>query len=426
MPSSLRNFNLAEWLHYLETIQSVEIQLGLTRVSEVARRLKVLSPDCKVITVAGTNGKGSTVAALEAIYMTAGYRTGSYTSPHLMYFNERIRINAVPASDKDLCSALLAVEEARQHISLTYFEMVTLAALWHFKACRPEVIILEVGLGGRQDATNILDADLAIISGIDFDHQQYLGNTLESIGYEKAGILRPKQTFIYADDHPPISVLKEAEQLNCQMLRFGQDYSIDESSEHWCLNFNNKRLYLPRPRIQLKAAASAIVASSRLQAFLPIEEKHWQASIGRMAVAGRLEFLPGRVNIIFDVSHNPQAVCLLAEYIKKLENKKRVHAVFSALNDKDLAALVSLLKDEVHCWYPAQLNLNRAASRQMILRTFKKLGVLVEGFYADPVNAFLSAQERADEGDLIVVYGSFHTVSPVRKLYSSSLEQEEI
>lgn len=427
MYHSLRDFSLAEWLNYLETSHPIEIQLGLSRVQEAARRLNLLTPSCKVITVAGTNGKGSTVAALESIYIAAGYQTGSYTSPHLLQFNERVKVNAVMASDEDLCSAFLAVEEARRHTPLTYFEVVTLAALWHFKKYNLDIIILEVGLGGRQDATNIIDADLAIITTIDFDHQQYLGNTLEEIGYEKAGILRAGREFIYADHHPPISVMNEAKKLGCRLYRLGHDYDIGGRTENWFLCMKEKQMHLPRPKIQLKAAASAIMASNLLQAFLPVTDQHIGAAMPMINIPGRLEFIPGKIDIIYDVSHNPQAACLLAEYIKKLDNKKRVHAVFSALNDKDLNGLIRPLKNVIHYWYPAQIKLKRAASRQAILLAFEELDIFVEAFYADPLNAFFSAKERAEDGDLVVVYGSFYTVSQIRDaLQSNSVEQEEI
>ena len=217
---SYQHFSLAAWLDYLEHRHSEEIQLGLTRVKTVARQLDLLTFDATIIIVAGTNGKGSTVAALETIYRAAGYAVGSYTSPHLIHFNERIRVNLEPITDKTLCAAFTAIEEACESIHLTYFEMATLAALWYFKSFVLDVIILEVGLGGRLDATNIIDADLAIITTIDFDHQAYLGHTKEAIGYEKAGVLRPNQPFIYADKNPPESLITYAKSLNAQQIMY--------------------------------------------------------------------------------------------------------------------------------------------------------------------------------------------------------------
>ena len=213
------NLSLSECLHHLENRHAEEVQLGLTRIKTVAKRLNLLNLDATIVTVAGTNGKGSTVAALEAVYKAAGYQVASYTSPHLIEFNERIRVNQQPIKDQELCAAFTVIEDARDTINLTYFEMTTLAALWHFKQLTLDVIILEVGVGGRLDATNIIDSDLAIITTVDLDHQDYLGDTKEAIGYEKAGILRPNTPFIYADTTaPPESITKQAQLLNAPRL----------------------------------------------------------------------------------------------------------------------------------------------------------------------------------------------------------------
>ncbi|MDF1928905.1 Mur ligase family protein [Legionella pneumophila] len=228
-------WDLNHWLTHLETRNTQEIQLGLTRVLTVAQKLNLQRPNCKVITVAGTNGKGSTVTALETIYHQSGFRVGTYTSPHLLVFNERIRINLTPIQDKDLCKAFSVIEEARYPTNLTYFEMATLAALWYFKQHDLDLIILEVGLGGRLDATNIVDTDLAIITTIDFDHQNFLGDTLELIGYEKAGILRKNKPFIYADLSPPKSVVEVALQLGASSYLYGKDYFYQEEADHWGL-----------------------------------------------------------------------------------------------------------------------------------------------------------------------------------------------
>ncbi|WP_454782557.1 bifunctional tetrahydrofolate synthase/dihydrofolate synthase [Legionella sp. WA2022007384] len=408
--------SIDEWLHDLETRTTHEIQLGLTRIMEVAKKLSLQLPGCPVITVGGTNGKGSTVTALETIYHVAGYKVGAYTSPHLIQFNERIRVNLTPISDKDLCEAFNIIEVARGETVLTYFEMTTLAALWYFKKMKLDVIILEVGLGGRLDATNIVDAALSIITTIDFDHQDYLGNTLEEIGNEKAGILRPGKPFIYADAHPPRSVTDIAKQLGVPAYFWGQEFFIQEQNSTWNLHYNKPTLSsvfgLPKPLIQLKSAAAAITACLLLAHDLPVMHNHFQIAMQRVFIPGRLQVHEDTVSTLFDVSHNPQSARLLANTLRMM-NKTKVHAVFSALKDKDILGLIMPLKDCIDHWYPAQLQNKRAASEDLLLTFFKNAEIPVEICYNSPLVAFEAALKQAKPGDLIVVYGSFFTVSHV-------------
>lgn len=407
----LKQYHIDEWLHDLETRNTYEIQLGLTRILEVARKLCLQLPGCPVITVAGTNGKGSTVTALETIYHVAGYKVGAYTSPHLIQFNERIRSNLTPISDEDLCQAFSIIEEARGETILTYFEMTTLAALWYFKKMKSDIIILEVGLGGRLDATNIVDAELSIITTIDFDHQDYLGNTLEEIGYEKAGILRSGKPFIYADINSPSSVTDIAKQLAVPAYFWGQEFSIQEQGSVWNLYYDEKLKFpsiygLPKPSIQLKSAAAAITACLLLTRYLPVELTHFQIAMQRIFVPGRLQLHEGTVSTLFDVSHNSQSARLLANTLRTMK-KTKVHAVFSALKDKDILGLIMPLKDCVDHWYPAQLDNKRAASEELLLTFFKNAEIFVEVCYNSPLIAFETALKQAKPGDLIVVYGSF-------------------
>jgi len=410
--------SLAEWIYYLENLHSVEIQLGLSRIQTVAEELQLLKPGCKLITVAGTNGKGSTVAALEAMYLQAGYQLGCYTSPHLLAFNERVRINGRSVADDDLCKALSFIEKGRKAIPLTYFEIITLAALWLFKQSTLDLIILEVGLGGRQDATNIIDADLAIITTIDFDHQQFLGYTLESIAYEKAGILRHGQTMVYADVDPPKPILDEAERLGVQVHCLGRDYHYKQTLDDWELQWGQMGLkHLPKPQIHLKAAASALVAAKLLDSFLPVNHQAILAALTGLTVAGRLHYIPGKISVLYDVAHNHQAVCLLAEFIKKIDNKHvKLHAVFSALKDKTLKDLIDPLKEHIDYWYPSVLNHSRAANAQMMKEAFDEQNITDCDFYSNPVRAFQAAQQQAIEGDLIIIYGSFITVAQVMEM----------
>ncbi|RUR19771.1 bifunctional tetrahydrofolate synthase/dihydrofolate synthase [Legionella sp. km535] len=427
MPSPSSEWDLNQWLLNLESRHAQEIQLGLTRIRAVAKELDLLALDCKIITVAGTNGKGSTVSALETIYHTAGYRVGAYTSPHLIQFNERIRVNLKPIADKDLCHAFQVIEQGRDDVHLTYFEMTTLAALWYFKNQHLDVLILEVGLGGRLDATNIIDTDLAIITTIDYDHQEFLGTTLEAIGNEKAGILRLKKPFIYADVNPPASILHVAKDLDSPSFLYSRNFSFQLHESIWSFDFAGRTISeLPIPCIQLKSASAAISACLLLEGELPVSNEHYRAAMKSLFLPGRLQLCKrGDVTVLYDVSHNPQSARLLAERVKHLRIKSKVHAVFSALRDKDIFGLIIPLRDCVDRWYPAQLDNKRAASADFLLSQFKGAEIGADLCYNSPLLAFEQAWNNAEAGDLIVVYGSFFTVSQVMAAQHNTLEQKE-
>ncbi|KTD36373.1 bifunctional protein FolC [Legionella nautarum] len=409
-----KDFTLREWLDYLENRHQQEIQLGLSRIQQVAESLSLTNPHAKIITVAGTNGKGSTVAMLEAIYLAAGYQVASYTSPHLLVFNERIRINQQPISDEHLSLAFLAIELGREAIPLTYFEMATLAALWHFKQQQLDLIILEVGLGGRLDATNIIASDLAIITSIDFDHQEFLGETREEIGFEKAGILRENKPFIFADKNPPASIVNRGLALNASMYLVEREYKYRLINGMFELKFQGESFVFPQPKLHSNSAAAAMVASLLLKAELPVDYLHLKEAVEKVFLAGRLQLVQKEgVTTLFDVSHNPQAAEYLAEFIKNFHPKKSVHAVFSALKDKNIAGIVSPLNNVVHHWYPALLTGKRAASRQQLMEALNLDSEKVFICHDDPLTAYQAACRRAHEGDLIVVYGSFMTVGMV-------------
>ncbi len=417
---SYEHWSLTEWLSDLETRNIQEIQLGLTRIKTVAKTLQLQALPSRVITVAGTNGKGSTVTALESIYHTAGYKVGTYTSPHLIEFNERIRINLIPISDEDLCRAFCIIESARGDTVLTYFEMTTLAALWHFKANHLDIVILEVGLGGRLDATNIIDSDVSIITTIDFDHQDFLGDTLEDIGYEKAGILRPGKPFIYADVNPPSTILKQAEQKSVKAYLFNQAFSFEEREADWSLQCGSWQIdHLPKPLIQLKSAAAAIIASTLLKYCLPVSDESVKKAMHSLFIPGRLQLQAGEISILYDVSHNPQSVRLLATTLNQLDKKRKVHAVFSALKDKNIFGMIEPLKNHVDYWYPALLDVKRAASESVLLAQFQDAEICVKICYNSPLSAFDAALNQAQPGDLIVVYGSFFTVGHIMATQSN-------
>lgn len=421
------NFNsLQEWLDYLENKHSQEIQLGLSRILDVAQTLMLQTLDCQVITVAGTNGKGSTISALESLYLSAGYQVGTYTSPHLIEFNERIRVNGHPISDESLCAAFAVIEKGRGDIPLTYFEMTTLAALWYFKQQKLDLVLLEVGLGGRHDATNIVDSDLAVITTIDFDHQEYLGNTLDAIGYQKAGILRFEKPFIYADANPPASIVNEARLLNVGAFWYGKDYQVEAQPDTWTFKCAKQTMVtIPKPSIQLQSAAAALMASFILENKLPLTLAHRLQGMERVFVPGRLQLHKGDVSFLFDVSHNPQSAKLLAQKVQQLQPQGTVHAIFSALKDKDIFGLIQPLIYCVNRWYPAQLEGKRAASASQILASFKEAEINTEICYNSPLIAFEKALEQARAGDLILVYGSFFTVGQVMGVFYNSLKHKE-
>lgn len=414
MQSGYNHFTLVEWLDYLENSHSVEIQLGLTRVARVAADLGLLKPACPVILVAGTNGKGSTVTALETIYHSAGYQVGAYTSPHLHHFNERIRVNRQPITDTDLCNAFSSIEKGRRETPLTYFEVATLSALWYFNDQKLDVMILEVGLGGRLDATNIIDAAVSVITTIAFDHEAWLGSTLEAIGFEKAGIMRPGKPCIYADINPPASIEKQAVSQQVPLFCLEKDYQIKIFDETFELVCQQKTWNLPKPAIQVKSAAAAIIAIDQLQTILPVTHDSMHKALQKVFIPGRLELSSGSIRVLYDVAHNPQAAELLAKTIKAM-SVNRIHVIFSALMDKNLSGLIHPLRDCVDHWYPAQLNSKRASTQAMLDSVFDDLQIPTEGWYAHPQSAFTAAKSRAEAGDLIVVYGSFLTVAAVRE-----------
>lgn len=424
---SFAQYSLDEWLDYLENSHVEEIQLGLSRIGNVASRLNLLTWDVPIITVAGTNGKGSTVACLEAIYESAGYTVGSYTSPHLLRFNERIRVNRRPISDQDLSKAFLYLEKNRGDVHLTYFEMTTLAALWHFKSVAPDIIILEVGLGGRLDATNIIDNDLAIITTIDFDHQDRLGDTKEAIGREKAGILRAQKTLIYADTNPPLSIIEHAKALDVSIFCLNQHYSFKINDTLFEFTWPpHQAITLPCPNLHPKAAAAAVLAVLYLSDKCPITAEQLAEGIKNAAIQGRQQVVKGTATTIFDVAHNPQAVKLLAEFIKRYQPRGKVHAVFSGLKDKDLFGLISPMRPYVDYWYPALLEGKRVASEALLLSAFHDQNCSVKSCYNTPWAAYEAATEAALESDLIIVYGSFLTVSAVMSNYMKQEEFDEI
>lgn len=406
--------SLEEWLYHLEHRLYPEVQLRLINVQAVARIIDVLQWSIPVITVAGTNGKGSTVAALSAIYQAAGYRVGQFTSPHVFKFNERICINQQPIADDTLCQLFSQIEIARTTTSLTYFEMSLLAALLYFKQADLDLVILEVGVGGRLDATNIIDADLAIITTIDLDHQEYLGADKEAIGREKSGILRANRPFIYADTTPPMSVLAHAQALKTETYCLGTHYHYRVDGDQIFIQQPfQTNLVLPVPKLHANAAVAAVITSLCLHAQLPVTATDWHNAMRTMAILGRQHWVKGTVSMLYDVAHNPQAAGFLAQCLRDKMPQGRVHAVFSALKDKDICGLIRPLSSIVDQWYPTCLEGKRATSREHLLDAFATTIGARPYCYEHPVQAGRAALSSAEPGDLILVYGSFMVVGPV-------------
>lgn len=408
--------NLPEWLNYLENRYQQEIQLGLDNVAQVAAILHVATWNIPIITVAGTNGKGSTVAAVSAIYQSAGYKVGQFTSPHLLQFNERICINSEPIPDTILCELFTKIERVRGETPVSFFEMSFLAALLYFKNADLDIIVLEVGLGGRLDATNILSADVAIITTIDLDHQDYLGTDKEAIGAEKAGIMRPGHVCIYADVSPPQSIVQHAQALGTPLYCLGKDFHYQLIDNTLQINgLGRQDISLPRPGVHVHAAVAAVIASLCMAAWLPITIDAWTLAMQQVRVNGRQQYRPGRVSFLYDVAHNPQAARALAECVQSIPGVGKVHAIFSALKDKDICGLIKPLSTIVGQWYPACLQGKRAATAAQLETALTENAVEYVACFDDPIQAMQAAQSAAQPGDLIVAYGSFWLVGAVMK-----------
>ncbi len=356
-----RYATLEHWLAWQETLHPRAIDLGLERVQQVAQRLGLLDrPTFTIITVGGTNGKGSCVALLEAILRAAGYKTGAYTSPHLLRYNERIRLDGVTVDDASLCEAFARLDAARKDISLTYFEFGTLAALWLFQQAGVQVALLEVGLGGRLDAVNIMDADAALITTIAIDHVEWLGQDRDSIGREKAGIYRQGRPAICADPLPPVGLLDQAHTVGARLYLVNRDYGFCRQGQQWSWWCETIRLdALPLPALpgahQLGNAAGVLMTLQSLAGRLPVPVEAIQAGLRQAHIAARFQIVAGPVEWILDVAHNPHAATVLADTLHARPCAGRTRAVWAMLNDKDAPGVARALAASVDCWYPATL-----------------------------------------------------------------------
>jgi dihydrofolate synthase/folylpolyglutamate synthase len=413
---------LDDWLAYLERLHPSAIDLGLERVREVRARLDLKLP-FPLITVGGTNGKGSTCAMLESMLRAAGYRVGLYTSPHLLHYNERVRIDARAASDADLVAAFQAVEAARGATSLTYFEFGTLAAARMFDAARLDAAVLEVGLGGRLDAVNAFDADCAVITSIGVDHVQYLGGTREAIAREKAGIFRAGRPAVVAEPDPPAPLLEHAAHAGAQLYLVDRDFGARPGDGQWTYwSWLGRRGALPWPGLrgayQLGNAAAALAALDALRERLPVDMGAVRRGLALVELPGRFQVLPGRPALILDVAHNPHAAQRLAENLDAMRaaagGRGRTLAVFAMLDDKDIAGVARALGARIAHWLVAPLRGARGASAERILQALARAGVSAPAqSHPEVTSALRGAREIAGPDDRIVVFGSFHTVGAV-------------
>jgi dihydrofolate synthase/folylpolyglutamate synthase len=410
---------LADWLTHLESLHPKTIALGLERVAQVKQRLN-LQTDFPVIIVGGTNGKGSVCAILESMLHAAGYRVGCYTSPHLLDYNERVRVGKQQASDAELSASFARIEQVRGEIPLTYFEFGTLAAMQLFVEHKVDVAILEVGLGGRLDAVNVFDADCAVVTSIDIDHADYLGDTRELIAFEKAGIFRAGKVAVFGDSDVPQAIRTQAEKMGAELWCIGSEFGFTSHQGQW--DFRSKactRSALPFPALrgayQLNNACAALAALDALKEKLPVSMEAVRLGLVEVTLSARFQMIPGKPALILDVAHNPHAARSLAQNLAALPPCPKTYAVCAMLKDKDMAGVVAALKSQVDVWLVAGINAPRGASAD-------ELGLVLDLSHAGEVLRFPTVTEalhhaynRAGENDRIVAFGSFYTVAELMR-----------
>jgi len=402
--------------------------MGLARINRVKDALG-LDFDCPVITVAGTNGKGSTCAYLESILLASGYKVGCHMSPHLLVFNERARVNGEEVKDDLLLEHFAAVEKARVSLedapTLTYFEFTTLAIMYLFSKANLDAVVLEVGMGGRLDAVNIIDTDCAIVTSIDIDHADFLGSTREAIGFEKAGIFRAGGIAVCGDPMPPQSLIDYAEKLGCDLWLQGRDYNFQGDKQQWAWAGRQKRFSgLGYPALrganQILNASAVIAALMALHQRLPVSAQDIRNGFAMVELPGRFQVLPGQPTIVLDVAHNPHAAATLGQGLDKMGYHPYTYAIFGAMGDKDIAGVIKPLLNSVDFWFCTDLPTPRAAGAAALSEKLVDLGVSVKNgedggieCFPDPAAAYQKALSKAGEGDRIVIFGSFYTVAGV-------------
>jgi dihydrofolate synthase/folylpolyglutamate synthase len=410
---------LDDWLARIERLHAKPIDLGLDRVRTVANRLDVRL-DIPTIVVGGTNGKGSTCAMLDAMLRAAGYRVGLYTSPHLLRFNERARIDGVDAGDDELTTQFEAVERARGDVTLTYFEFTTLAILRLFSQAKLDAAVLEIGLGGRLDAINIVDADVAIVTSVAMDHMDYLGAARELIGSEKAHIYRPGRPAICSDPEPPQSLLDYAHTIGADLWRFGRDFNYQGDRQQWAYAGRHlRRASLPYPALrganQLLNASGALAALEALAPKLPVSQQAVRQGLLTVQLPARFQVLPGKPAIILDVAHNPHAAAVLAQNLDLMGFYPQTHAVFGMLRDKDIAGVIGKVRGRIDHWYIAPTLGARGTAAADIAHHVGAIRGSSVTQYSSFAAAFASARDRAKPDDRILAFGSFISVAEVMR-----------
>lgn len=417
------NKSLADWLTWLETLHPQEIELGLDRVRQVFQRQKLTPLARKIVVVAGTNGKGSTIAMLETILLNAGYSVGSYTSPHLRYFNERVRVGGIDMDDRSLCRAFARVERARGSTSLSYFEFGTLAAFDLFSRHKLDIVLLEVGLGGRLDAVNLIDADISVITNIDIDHEEWLGSDREAIGVEKAGVMRPQRATVCGERDLPESIRNKAEQIGAELFVLGEDFDYHRHGKEW--DWSEKQSSqvksLPQPALngecQYDNAAVVVAVLKKLVDF-PVDDFDIIEGLESVQCRGRYENSGDELPCIFDVAHNPASAAALAKTLAVQPVAGKTRVVFGVMADKDIEAMIIELNEQVGQWYLAAPDIARAAEPAMVEDVCINNGVSAAAVscFSSVKQAVEQALEECGENDRVVVCGSFYTVAEAMAL----------
>ncbi len=407
---------LEDWLQRLETLHPKKIDLGLERVGQVLERLCMLDPPYRRIAIGGTNGKGSCVALLESLYLAGGYRVGAFTSPHIWRFNERICVDGAPAESDAIVELFQCIDRARGDISLSYFEFSTVAALLHFARRGVDIALLEVGLGGRLDAVNVVDADASLIASIDLDHEEWLGTTRESIGYEKAGIMRRGCPAVVAERDPPESVLDHAARVGADLRRRGVDFEFDVVDDSWTFRSRQDAIDgLPRPgfggREQISNAAGCLAVVEAMHVNLPLDRVAWPRGIGNARLSGRVDEREiAGVRWIFDVAHNAAAATVLADTLRRRPVGGRTLAVMAMMDDKDHAGVIAPLQPLVDHWMVTHAGGARGAQPEVLAAALRSAGGV--SICLDAAAACNQVRRLAERGDRVVVFGSFYLVGP--------------
>lgn len=394
---NLKSSTLHEWLTYISKIHPKTIDMTLTRVKAIAERLYLFPFEPYTITIAGTNGKGTTTGFLEHAYREAGYHVAMMTSPHLLRFNERLRIHGQELSDDEICAAFERIENIRQDISLTYFEYVTLAGLYLFKQAKVEIALLEVGLGGRLDAVNIIDPHLAIITSIDLDHTEYLGPDRESIGYEKAGILRPNIPLVFGDEEMPESVKRLTKRYSNRVYQRGKDYETISYDSH----------------IPIENVANAVQAITVLQGKFPVKKEIIDSTIANFRMPGRFQVINTPFTHIYDVAHNPHGMLGLKKFLSRLPSSGKTYAIFSMLRTKDINTCLERIKNSIDHWHIAPLQDALGLALESLKTAFAQASITHYTPYDSIASAYNTAAHLVQPKDRLVIFGSFHTVAEV-------------